>query len=316
MSANSAPLLEASNLRKVFHVARGSVIAVDDLSFTLGRGESLAIVGESGSGKTTTARMLVGLEAPTAGTIRFAGSDRSQPPRRTHERRERSREIQIVFQDPYSSLDPRQRIRSTLSEILSLRGSGGAQARRHRVDELLEAVGLGSRESHAYPSELSGGQRQRVAIARALAADPDILVLDEAVSALDVSIQAQILHLLHSIREATSISYIVISHDLAVVRQLAETTIVMYRGSVVERGPTDAILGNPTHPYTRLLLDSVPRVGWRPARKPIPVDMTGCIFRSRCPFAHDHCVNHPPLIPAGAVDARCWLAEELSVGGL
>jgi peptide/nickel transport system ATP-binding protein len=257
------PILEARGLRKVF----GEHVAVDGVSFSILPGRSLAIVGESGSGKTTVARMLVGLERPTAGEIVACGRDRSLPARSTRERRLRGREVQIVFQDPYSSLDPRQSVAASLDEILRLHERGGRLERAARVRELAGLVGLDERQTQALPRALSGGQRQRVAIARALAAEPQVMILDESVAALDVSIQAQVLNLLMDIREATGVSYVFISHDLAVVRQISDEAIVMHRGVVVERGPTAQILDAPREPYTRLLRASVPTAGWKPVRR-------------------------------------------------
>jgi oligopeptide transport system ATP-binding protein len=263
----SEPLLEATGLRKEF----GPVVAVDDVDLAVGPGGSLAIVGESGSGKTTIARMLVGLSRPTAGTIRACGRDRSTPSRSAAERRRRGAEVQIVFQDPYSSLDPRHSAQRALDEVLRLHGHGSdAQSRRARIAELGELVGLDDRMLRALPRDLSGGQRQRIAIARALAADPRLIILDESVAALDVSIQAQVLNLLADIREQTQVSYILISHDLAVVRQITDEAIVMHRGRVVERGRTEAILDSPQDPYTRMLRASVPRPGWKPTRRAAP----------------------------------------------
>jgi peptide/nickel transport system ATP-binding protein len=272
--ASAGPVLEVERLRKVFRVrgaARGEeIVAVDDVTFTVGDGESLAVVGESGSGKTTLARMLVGLETPTSGRISVAGADRSAPARRASERRRRGRETQIVFQDPYSSLDPRQTPASCIDEVLRLHFDRTGDERAARVAELADQVGLDDRQLHALPGALSGGQRQRVAIARALAAEPRVLLLDEAVASLDVSIQAQILNLLADIRAATGISYIVISHDLGVVRQITDSTIVMQRGVAVERGATADVLHRPQHPYTQLLRSSVPAPGWKPARRARP----------------------------------------------
>ena len=235
------PVLEVEGLRKEF----GPRLAVDDVGFTIPQGGSLAIVGESGSGKTTVAKMIVGLERPTGGTIRACGRDRSTPARSTRERRRRGREVQIVFQDPYTSLDPRQ-----------------------TMEELSDMVGLDARQARALPRSLSGGQRQRVAIARALAAEPRVLILDESVAALDVSIQAQVLNLLADIRDETAISFVVISHDLAVVRQLTEQIVVMWRGRLVERGQTADVLDHPQADYTKLLRASVPKPGWKPQRRP------------------------------------------------
>jgi len=261
-----APVLQAAGLRKVF----GELVAVDDVSFDLPPGRSLAIVGESGSGKTTIARMIVGLERPTSGTITACGHDRSRPARSTRDRRRRGREVQIVFQDPYTSLDPRQNAEATIDEVLKLHHGWPTDRRRARTAELIDLVGLDTRQSRALPRSLSGGQRQRVAIARALAAQPDILILDESVAALDVSIQAQVLNLLADIRDQTYVSYILISHDLAVVRQLTDEALVLRRGKVVECGPTAQVLDDPKHPYTQRLRASVPRPGWKPRRRGQP----------------------------------------------
>jgi oligopeptide transport system ATP-binding protein len=264
MTEPAGVILRAEGLRKVY----GETVAVDDVGFEVGGGESLAIVGESGSGKTTVARMIVGLTRPTAGTIVACGRDRSTPARSAGERRRRGAEIQIVFQDPYSSLNPRQTAEQTLNEVLRLHGGGrNAEERRARIATLGELVGLDARVLRALPGALSGGQRQRIAIARALAAEPRLIILDESVAALDVSIQAQILNLLSDIREETGVSYILISHDLAVVRQLTQDALVMRGGFVVERGPTQQILDDPQDPYTQLLRSSVPRRGWKPTRR-------------------------------------------------
>jgi ABC-type glutathione transport system ATPase component len=257
------PVLEVADLRKTY----GDLLAVDGVSFSVWPGGSLAIVGESGSGKTTVAKMIVGLERPTAGTIRACGRDRSSPARSTGERRRRGREVQIVFQDPYTSLDPRQTVERALDEVLRLHHGWDREQRRRRVLELGELVGLDARQIRALPRSLSGGQRQRVAIARALAAEPKVLILDESVASLDVSIQAQVLNLLADIRDETDISYVVISHDLAVVRQLTEETVVMWHGRIVERGPTPRVLDRPGHDYTKRLRASVPRPGWKPKRR-------------------------------------------------
>jgi ABC-type glutathione transport system ATPase component len=245
----------------------GPLVAVDDVSFEVPEAGSLAIVGESGSGKTTVAKMIVGLERPTAGRIWACGQDRSQPSKDKVVRRRRGGEVQIVFQDPYTSLDPRQTVEGTIDEVLRLHRGGEADARAARVRELAELVGLDARQARALPRALSGGQRQRVAIARALAAEPRILILDESVAALDVSIQAQVLNLLADIRDATRISYVLISHDLAVVRQLTDEAIVMRKGQIVERGPTNRVLDDPQNAYTKQLRASVPRPGWKPIRR-------------------------------------------------
>ena len=255
-------ILEARGLRKTF----GGAVAVDDVSFALPAGGSLAIVGESGSGKTTVARMVVGLERPSGGEILFDGGDRTAPPRSRADWRRRGREVQIVFQDPYSSLDPRQSCADCLDEVLKLHFDLSREARRARIAELADLVGLDARQRAARPKALSGGQRQRIGIARALAAEPRVLILDEAVAALDVSIQAQILNLLADVREQTGVSYLFISHDLAVVRQITDDVVVMKGGRVVEQGPTKAVLDDPQEEYTQLLRASVPTAGWKPPR--------------------------------------------------
>ncbi|WP_354380981.1 ATP-binding cassette domain-containing protein [Streptomyces sp. PvR034] len=261
MSGNTdGNVLEVVDLRRAY----GGVRAVDDVSFTLAAGRSLGIVGESGSGKTTTARIVVGLERADSGRVLINGRDRDGHRRGAAARLARAREVQMVFQDPFLSLDPRTTVGAALRESLRLHFPGTDHARR--IAELLEQVGLGAREADALPRQLSGGQRQRVAIARALAVEPAVLVLDEAVAALDVSVQAQILNLLFDIRAETGIGYLFITHDLGVVRCVSDDVIVMRRGRIVEAGPTAQVLADPQHPYTRLLLESVPRPGWDPRR--------------------------------------------------
>lgn len=260
------PILEVASLRKEY----GAAVAVEDVSFAINQGDSLAIVGESGSGKTTVARMITGLTAPTSGTIRVCGRDRTAPGRSAKERRRRGEEVQIVFQDPYGSLDPRQTATDALMEALELHTKLGPEARTARIHELQELVSLDERQMNVRPRKLSGGQCQRIAIARSLAAEPEILILDESVAALDVAVQAQILNLLADLRERTGITYVLISHDLAVVRQITEQVVVMNRGQIVEAGRTGEVLDNPQHAYTRALLESVPRPGWRPKRRDVP----------------------------------------------
>ena len=254
------PVLRVEELVKRF----GDFTAVDSVSFEVAPGESLAVVGESGSGKTTVARMIVGLERATSGRIVVEGNDRSTPARSARLRRARAHEVQIVFQDPYLSLDRRQSARAVVDEVLRMNPSRLGQDRRARIAELADMVGLDDRQMNALPRALSGGQRQRVAIARALAAEPRVMILDESVAALDVSIQAQVLNLLADIRDSSGISYILISHDLAVVRQLTDKIVVMRRGQIVERGATAQVLDHPAESYTRVLRASVPGPGWKP----------------------------------------------------
>jgi ABC-type glutathione transport system ATPase component len=269
---DSAVLVEVRDLRKVFRTRdaagrRTELVAVDGVSFLIPAGESLALVGETGSGKTTVARMIMGLEVPTSGQIAVCGRSRDTRARGAAERKRRGREVQIVYQDPYSSLDPRQTVQACLAEVLDLHFSLSREERGSRVAQLLLDVGLDERIAREYPRTLSGGQRQRVAIARALAAEPSVVILDEAVAALDVSIQAQVLNLLAEVREKTGTSYLLISHDLGVVRQLTSETVVLQNGRIVEAGPTAQVLDSPEHPYTQLLRDSIPRPGWKPRRR-------------------------------------------------
>ncbi|GAA1986466.1 ABC transporter ATP-binding protein [Kitasatospora viridis] len=265
MSTAAVPLLQAQGLRKTYQGSGGTrTVAVDDLSFTLHAGGALGIVGESGSGKTTTARMLVGMEQPDRGRIQLMGTPITARTRGRAARLARAKAVQIVFQDPYLSLDARIGIGAMLADVLRLHGCSDAAVRAERVRELLSQVGLGEREAAALPRRLSGGQRQRAAIARALAVEPAVLVLDEAVSALDVSVQAQVLNLLCDIRRSTGIGLVFVSHDLAVIRYVCDEALVMYRGRTVEHRPVPDLLAAPEHPYTRLLLSSVPHPGWDP----------------------------------------------------
>lgn len=262
-------LVHAEQLHRVFRMGRGAtdVTAVNRVSFSIERGESLGLVGESGSGKSTIARILVGLEAPDAGSLTVGGVDQLARPRGRAARLARARAVQMVFQDPNGSLDRRLSVSETLGRAMRLHGIATSAAdARARTLALLDRVGLTERHADVKPHELSGGQRQRVAIARALAVEPDLLVLDEAVSALDVSVQAQVLDLLGEIRRDTGVGYLFVSHDLAVIQEVCERVLVLYRGTVVEEGPTDQVLSAPQHAYTRLLISSTPGPGWDPER--------------------------------------------------
>lgn len=263
-------LLEVSRLSKVFPLrggfgrSAGVIHAVRDLDFAVKRHGSLAIVGESGSGKTTAARIIVGLEKATSGTVCFEGRDRTVRPRRA-DRRAWSRQVQMVFQNPYASLNPRRTAEQTLGEVLAFHQVVSPRDRPARVAELLRQVGIDEQEARRRPRELSGGQCQRIAIARALAVEPQLMVLDEAVSSLDVSTQAQILNLLADLRARLGLTMLMISHDLAVVRQVADNVIVMHEGRAVELGTVDQVLTAPQDPYTQRLIASVPEARRRSA---------------------------------------------------
>jgi oligopeptide/dipeptide ABC transporter ATP-binding protein len=305
----SAPLLEVEDLHKHFPVPQGLgraplvVRAVDGVSFDLRRGETLGLVGESGCGKSTLARLVVRLAEPTSGSIRVGGED-ALVLRGAALRRWRRR-VQIVFQDPYGSLNPRLTVGAAIREVLEVHGIARGRAAVERVNALLEQVGLAAVQGRVYPHELSGGQRQRVGIARALAAEPEILVLDEPVSALDVSVQAQILNLLRDLQARLGLTLLFISHDLRVVRLLCQRVDVMYLGRVVESGPAVEMFRDPRHPYTWALLRAVPHPvpGARPAatltgEPPSPIHIpSGCRFHPRCAIRIPGCdVDAPDLV--------------------
>lgn len=257
--------LVVSDLRKEYRVRGGDpVVAVENVSFEIEEAGSLAVVGESGSGKSTCARMICRLEEPTSGTIDFVGEVVPTGETVRARRRRRAREVQMVFQDPYSSLDPHQTVSDSITEILRVHGVKNRAERSRQVRDLLDKVGLAARVGDSRPSRLSGGQRQRVAIMKALAVQPRLLILDEAVSALDVSVQAQVINLLCDLRESDRLTYLFISHDLGVVRQVSDTCVVMRDGIVVEQGATDDVLDSPKAEYTRQLIDAIPRPGWKP----------------------------------------------------
>ena len=302
-SAQETPVLRAEHLTKHFKTNAGTVNAVDDVSFSIARGETLALVGESGCGKSTLGRMAVRLIDPTSGEVFLDGEDITKLKGKAL--REARKKMQIVFQDPFSSLDPHL----TLGEIIAepLRAAGVSKTeQRERVLALMERVGLGSEFYERYPHQLSGGQRQRVGIARALAPEPEVIVCDEPVSALDVSIQAQILNLLRKLQRETSISFLFISHDLAVVRYISTRICVMFLGQLCEVCPTPDAYTRPLHPYTKLLIDSVPIPDPSQADRkrqllegeiPSPINPpAGCRFCTRCPYADGTCRTVKPAM--------------------
>jgi oligopeptide/dipeptide ABC transporter ATP-binding protein len=328
------PLVETRGLTKEFPVGSGIVraltrkprealVAVDDVSLTIERGETLGVVGESGSGKSTLGRLLLQLERPTSGDILFDGT--SILAAGGAERRRLRKRIQVVFQDPYSSLNPTMTVRQTLAEVLSVHEIGTKETRGARIDDLLERVGLTPALADRRPRQFSGGQRQRIGIARALAVEPDFVVADEAVSALDVSIQAQVLNLLMRLQDELGLTYLFISHNLSVAQHISNAIAVMYLGRIVEHAPTDELFAEPLHPYTQALFRAAPKPV--PRRKtatpaitgdiPNPIDRpSGCHFHPRCPFAMDVCrAEYPePRFPAPTRMVKCHLYSDGSAG--
>ncbi len=309
-------LLEGRNLTKEFRTGRGRTVhAVTDVSLSLPEGETLGLVGESGCGKSTLGRLLIRALRPTAGEVLFQGRPLNGMGER--EFRPLRRQMQMVFQDPYASLDPRMTVRDLVAEPLETYGVfSSREETTKRVGELLEAVGVGGESLYRYPHQFSGGQRQRIGIARAVAADPAVLVLDEPVSALDVSVQNQILDLLSDLKRQRGLTCLFISHDLSVVRHISDRVCVMFLGKVCETGPTEEVYRAPLHPYTSFLIRAVP--GLDPRKRsdgsdvlrgemPSPLSPpSGCRFRTRCPFAAEKCAaTEPPLIPVGERQVAC-----------
>ena len=304
-------LLEVRNLKVHFPVRRGVfspvsawVKAVDDVSFSVQPGECVGLVGESGCGKSTLGRAIIKLIKPTAGSLLFQGDDLAEL--RGRRLRKRRRDLQMIFQDPVGSLNPRMTVRQILEEPLRIhRLARGSDERRKRIGELLDQVGLSATQAERYPHEFSGGQRQRIGIARALAVEPKLIVCDEPVSALDVSVQAQIINLLADLQKALGVAYLFIAHDLAVVEHISDRIMVMYLGKVVEIGPSSEVIRHPHHPYTQALISAVPTLDKESGRKrivlrgelPSPLaPPSGCPFHTRCPVAEEVCrLEVPPL---------------------
>ncbi|MEX1205044.1 MAG: peptide ABC transporter ATP-binding protein [Dongiaceae bacterium] len=324
-AAAAAPVLEAEELTRHYHVRRGlfagsaTLRAVAGASFTLVRGRTLAVVGESGCGKSTLARLVTLIEPPTSGRLRLAGADTAGAGRAALRRLRPT--VQMVFQNPYGSLNPRKKIGAILEEPLKINTALNAAEREQAAREMMARVGLRPEHYRRYPHMFSGGQRQRIAIARALMLRPGIVVADEPVSALDVSIRAQVLNLMMDLQDEFGLAYLFISHDLSVVRHIADQVMVMYLGRPVEHGSRDAIFAHPRHPYTRALLASTPVVDprLRTARiavtgeLPSPLDPpSGCAFHKRCPFATAECAANRPVLRA--LDGRlvaCHHAERV-----
>ncbi len=312
-------VLEVRNLHKDFHTKKGLLKAVNNISLYISRGETLGIVGESGCGKSTTGRAVLRLVEPTAGEVLFEG--KSILELKPAQMRNMRRDMQIIFQDPFASLDPRISISEIIAEPLRVFNLYKKQGGERRVAELMDLVGLSKRLVNTFPHELDGGRRQRVGVARALALDPKFIVCDEPVSALDVSIQAQILNLLQDIQQRLGLTYMFISHDLNVVKHVSNRVAVMYLGKIVETTTSHNIFTNPQHPYTKALLSAIPipKVGQKRQRillegdVPSPVNPpSGCIFSARCPYVMEKCrQQEPPMVePAPEHTVSCYLVSD------
>ncbi len=317
------PLLVVKDLKKYFPVKRGlwfgeraDVRAVDGVSFAIGRGETLGLVGESGCGKSTTARLVLRLLEPTAGEVYFGKTPVFKANR--EEMHQLRRKMQIVFQDPYSSLDPRMSVKDIVGEGLVIHRLARGQEKTERVAELLEMVGLGREHMGRYPHEFSGGQRQRIGIARALAVGPELLIADEPVSALDVSIQAQVINLFEDLQGQLGLTYLFIAHDLRVVKHISDRVAVMYLGQIVELAESDELYRNPLHPYTQALLSAIPVTDPKTKRQriilegdpPSPIQVpAGCRFHPRCPKRFDRCDTEAPVLRE--VAPRHWVSCHL-----
>jgi oligopeptide transport system ATP-binding protein len=329
--AATEPLLEVAGLKKHFPIKRGlisrvvgQVKAVDGVSFSIARGEVLGLVGESGCGKTTTGRAILRLIEPTAGSVKFEGREVTTLDRR--EMRAMRRHMQVVFQDPYSSLNPRLTVGSMIGEALAIHRIARGAAARERVAQLLTQVGLSPDHARRYPHEFSGGQRQRIGVARALSVGPKLIVADEPVSALDVSIQAQIINLLRDLQKQMHLTYLFVAHDLSVVEHISDRVAVMYLGVIVELATSDALYREPRHPYTVSLLSAipVPDPGRKRARIVLQGDVpspakppSGCRFHPRCFMAQEICAKEEPLLREVSPGhwAACHFAEQVSVEG-
>jgi oligopeptide transport system ATP-binding protein len=316
-SPNETPLLEVSHLVKHFPIKSGVLLdrevarvqAVDDVSFTLSEGETFGLVGESGCGKSTLCRTILQLLEPTLGSVRFEGREIAGAPRK--ELRSVRRQMQMIFQDPYASLNPRKRVGQIIGEPMRLHGLASGDGLKREVQELLERVGLSSEHHNRFPHEFSGGQRQRIGIARALGLKPKLIVADEPVSALDVSIQAQIINLLEDLQDEFGLTYIFVAHDLGVVRHVSDRIAVMYLGKIVETAPATELYTNPVHPYTVALLSAIPIPDPKEnaAREPLVIEgdvpspvnpPPACRFHTRCPWATEVCAEvEPPLADFG-----------------
>ncbi|MBS4178648.1 ABC transporter ATP-binding protein [Lederbergia citrea] len=326
-------LLKVDGLKQYFPIKGGflgrtvnHVKAVDDISFTVYEGETVSIVGESGCGKSTTGRAILRLEEPTEGKVTFKDVDLASLSKR--EMRKYRKDLQIIFQDPYASINPRQTVADILTEAMEIQNAVPKEKRRERVLELLETVGLNEYQADRYPHEFSGGQRQRIGIARALSVDPKLIICDEAVSALDVSIQAQVLNLLQELQDEYHLTYLFISHDLGVVRHISDRVIVMYLGKIVEIADKNSLFDSPKHPYTKALLSAIPVPDPEHASSqivlkgdvPSPINPpSGCRFHTRCPFAQERCKTEVPQLKTHANmseghEAACHFVEEIQSG--
>ena len=320
------PLLEVRNLKRYYPIKGGMfrksdsfVKAVDDISFSIERGRTFGLVGESGCGKSTTGKSLLRLIEPTAGQVLFDGQDITSLS--AEAMRRQRREMQMVFQDPFSSLDPRQSVKRILEEPLKVHGMGDSGARKQRIERLMEIVGLPAAHLQRYPHQFSGGQRQRIGIARALAVQPKLIVADEPVSALDVSIQSQVINLMQDLQEEFGLTYLFIAHDLSVVKHICDKVAVMYLGRIVEVADKMELYDNPQHPYTQALLSSVPHPDPKAKRNRIILQgevpspsraPQGCAFHTRCPHVMDICRSQrPPLVNTGrGHQTACYLFQE------